>query len=42
MGSQQGVEVVVDGDVGIAHDHIALLLVLEEAQDGARASTRPE
>ena len=35
--SQQRVEVVVDGHVGIAHHHIALLLVLQEAQDGSQS-----
>ena len=37
MGSQQGVEVIVDGDVGIAHDDIFLLLVLQEVEDGAQS-----
>jgi hypothetical protein len=36
MSGQQSVEVVVDGDVGIAHDDVALLLILQEVQDGAR------
>src|SRR5699024_3028204 len=34
---QQGVEVEVDGDVGVAHDHIALFLVFQEAQDGGQS-----
>ena len=36
VGLQQSIEVEVDGDVGVAHDHIALLLVLQEAQDGGQ------
>ena len=37
MGGQQGVEVVVQGNVGIAHDHVLFLLVLQEVHDGAQS-----